>query len=418
MKATYTKAIVWTIDAECLSPLRTGGADGDAETVLHSHDGRAMIQGSSISGCLRGWLERSDYREHTDSLFGTQERSGCLRFSDALFSPNTRITVRPRLRIDGTSGTAEDGKKFDLAHVETGSHFTFTVSMLGSDPAADAEALEAALGALNSGEITLGAQKTNGFGRVRLSVGKRCFDLSKQPDRDAWLNDETEGEPITLPTMADSSKVVFTVSGTLGSLLVKSSQPKSDGDRTYTENIREAGKAVLPGSSVKGALRARAEMITEHMGFPPQFIETIFGTDADAEQKRPGEVTCFDAYPSEQGTKISRIRINKLTGGVMRGALFTEEPVSGDITLKISVENSCPQGCALVLYALRDLGLGLWNLGSGGSVGRGYLKVRELTSQTPHGQKLTLRFDEDTCTSEDPDKLAETWIRALREATI
>ena len=43
------------------------------------------------------------------------------------------------------------------------------------------------LGAFNSGEIRLGAQKSNGFGRLTLCVRKRSYDLMNEADRAAWI---------------------------------------------------------------------------------------------------------------------------------------------------------------------------------------------------------------------------------------
>ena len=39
MKATFLYAVRYWIQAECLTPLRTGGADGDVEMVLTDFDG-------------------------------------------------------------------------------------------------------------------------------------------------------------------------------------------------------------------------------------------------------------------------------------------------------------------------------------------------------------------------------------------
>lgn len=423
MRAAFTKAVRWQSEAVCVTPLRTGGAENDPETVLFSHTGRAMLQGSSIAGCLREWMRRSGYSAALiEQLFGSRERSGSLRISDGVFTQGAEMTIRPRLKLDGTTGTAEDGKKFDMAHMAAGSRFSFTVTWLGDKPGEETVAAEAALAALNAGEITLGAQHTNGFGRVTLTVMKRSFDLRDPADRNAWLEDEEGGLIYKLPESEHFRGVRFTATGMVDSLLVKSSQTVelSGAEKgSYTENLREAGKPVLPGSSVKGALRARAEMIAEYMGLPPETTKRIFGflPVAAGEQGRPGRVRFEDVTLAEPIRRITRIRINKLTGSVMRGGLFKEEPVCGEVNLRISVEEDCADGCGLILYALRDLGLGLWNLGSGSAIGRGYIRLRELRAETPEGERLAIHFSEDgSCTTEDPAGLAERWFHALKEA--
>lgn len=419
MKAAFTQAIRWQITATCRSPLRTGGADGDTESVLRDHRGRAIIQGSSIAGSLREWLSRSEYRGEVGALFGSREKSGSLRISDGVFSAEADTVIRPRLKLDGKSGTAEDGKKFDLAHVAAGSRFTFSVVWLGGGDHAGADALEAALGAIQRGEIALGAQRTNGFGLVSLEVTKRSFDLGREDDRAAWLEDAEGGEALALPEGGRGRQVIFTAVGSSDSLLVKASQPVEREKGSYTENITEAGRPVLPGSSLKGALRARAEAIAEYMGLSSDVTDAAFGYAGSGPGNggSPGRIRCEDVSLEDRGRVVTRIRIDKFTGGVMRTGLFKEKPLSGSLVLRVKVDEDCPQGCALVLYALRDLGLGLWTLGSGASVGRGRVRLRELTALTPEGARLTLRFGEDGgCLPEDPAGLAARWYGTLKEA--
>ena len=81
---------------------------------------------------------------------------------------------------------------------------------------------------------------------------------------------------------------------------------------------------------------------------------------------------------------IHRIHIDKFTGGVINGALFSEKPVAGKINIEISVssrkgQRDADRTCGLLLLALRDLAAGRFNLGSGFSVGKGFITVQSLT---------------------------------------
>ncbi len=101
----------------------------------------------------------------------------------------------------------------------------------------------------------------------------------------------------------------------------------------------------------------------------------------------------------------------------MRGGMFKEEPVCGEVSLRVSVDEGCVEGCGLILYALRDLGLGLWSLGSGSAVGRGFIRVQDIRVETPEGERMAIRFTGDgTCAAEDPAGLAGRWFGALKEA--
>ena len=111
----FTYAVKYWITGRCISPLRTSNADGETETVLRTADGQAFIQATSIAGAMKSWLKKQVEITKIDALFGRQEEEGHLIFSDAMFEKETEIQFRPRLRINGKSGTAADGGKFDVA---------------------------------------------------------------------------------------------------------------------------------------------------------------------------------------------------------------------------------------------------------------------------------------------------------------
>ncbi len=417
MAATFTYAACYEIDACCVTPLRTGGPDGDPEAILESWDGTALLQASSLAGALRGWLESSRYAALSEALFGSQKAAGHLMVSDGRFDRASERYIRPRLRINRQTGTADDGGKFDTAHVGSGGEFRFTLTWLGLGPnEKELTAVEQMLGALNAGEIRLGAQKSNGFGRVRLAVRRRNFDLTDARDRADWLAGRCSGTPVSLPEGAESRRVTFLVSGKADSLLVKSGAPlpQKDGS-SYMPNLTEGGRAVLPGSSIKGAVRSRAGVIADLLGLGSDAVDEFFGRGAEENDNgKPGRIFFEDAcLANEKKKQITRIRINRFTGGVIRGGLFTEEPLSCGVEMRVTAPNH-PEACALLLYALRDLGLGLYNLGSGGSIGRGYLTVREIKAVTPDGKQSRLLFDENRhCSAEDPDGVFRGWLREL-----
>lgn len=427
MSATFTRAVRYRVEAVCHTPLRTGGADGSVDTVLWDWTGRPFVQGTSLAGALRGWLADRD-PEGVESLFGSQQQSGSLMVSDGLFEAASEQQTRPRLRIDGATGTADGSGKFDVAHIAAGMKLTFTLTWLGSQETLEQTgAVEQMLAALHVGEIRLGAQKTNGFGRVSLTVQKRSYRMEDEGDRAAWLEDREDGTPLTLPELTLGGQVVFTLTGRADSILVKAgaremrSSPKG-GNRNVIVPLRENGRAILPGSTVKGAVRARVEAIAELLGLKKAVTEELFGRmnrrNADGENQDnglPGKVWFEDAVLSGQSQEISRIRINRFTGGVIRKGLFVEEPIRSEITLRITLPEGETRGCGLLLYALRDLGLGLYNLGSGGAVGRGYLAVNTIRAQAPDGSEACLRFDRDRrCIMEDPSGLFARWLDAVR----
>ncbi|MBR1496556.1 MAG: hypothetical protein IJ617_02895 [Oscillospiraceae bacterium] len=416
MKASFDYAVRYEIAAACRTPMRTADAQGNTEAVLRSPDGSYFIQGSSICGAFREWVRQNEPKGTDESLFGGQKKAGSLIFSDAVFSDSAELTLRPRLRIDGKTGSAFDGGKFDIAHIATGAELLFTVTWLGCQSRlSETEAAERMLAALDRGDILLGAQKTNGFGRVSLSVKKREFDLSTPAGRESWLEDQPSGAELNLAELHSPKQVAFRLRGMAGHLLVKDAAAEQTDGGSYTPNLSEAGYPVIPGSSVKGVVRARAELIAGYMGLPKDLTEGLFGRMSSNEDNgRPGRVRFEDVvFQAPRRQKISRIRINRLTGGVIRGGLFCEEPVSGEVAVNIAAPAEDRAGCMLLLYALRDLALGLYGIGSGSAVGRGILDISELQARLPDGRGLTLRFDEARrCEVSDPDGIIPEWYGA------
>ena len=417
MNATFTKAVRYQVEAVCATPLRTCGADGDTELVLRNWQGIPMIQGSSLAGAMRGWLMKTHGNALAERLFGSQEQTGRLMVSDAMFQKDAKMVTRPRLRIDSATGSAAAGGKFDVAHISTGERFDFSLTWLGEeDAASETTAVEQMLSALQRGEIRLGAQKSNGFGHVSLSVKKRAFDLREEKDREAWLEDSEDGAPVELPDLKNGREVTFTVVGHTDSVLVKGPAAEQEGDGSFVRNIQEADRPVIPGSSIKGVIRARASMIARWKGVPDSAMDDIFGRGSEEEDNGiAGKVQFEDCVMSADETrKITRIRINRFTGGVIRQGLFREEPVCSKVHLRITAPADCTMGCGLLVYALRDLGLNLANLGSGDAVGRGRISVESIQVEAPDGETVGITFDEDrNCTVTDPSGLIAGWLREL-----
>lgn len=417
MNATFTKVACYQVEAVCVTPLRTCGADGDTELVLRNWQGIPMIQGSSLAGAMRGWLEKTHGVALANQMFGSQEQAGHLVISDAMFQKNTKMETRPRLRMDAATGSAAAGGKFDIAHISTGERFHFSLTWLGDEAAiSETSAVEQMLSAMQDGEIRLGAQKSNGFGHVSLSVKKRVFDLQEEKDREAWLKDSEDGAPIELPELKGGNEVIFTLVGHTDSVLVKGAAAEQTDDGSYVRNIQEAGQPVIPGSSIKGVIRARASMIAKWKGLPGSTVDDIFGRESGEEDNGiAGRFQFEDCRMSSDKTrKISRIRINRFTGGVIRQGLFREEPVCSKVSLRITAPTDCPVGCGLLVYALRDLGLNLINLGSGDAIGRGRISTDSIRIEMPDGETASITFDEDrNCTVTDPSGLIVGWLREL-----
>lgn len=417
----YDKVVKYWISAACESPLHIGSADGSkGEILVHPADHRPFIQASSLAGVFRDYY-RNTYGEghwlHSHTFGSAQKRKpSALRLTDGSFA-KADIELRPRLKIDRDSGTCQaektagsrisSGQKFEEEYVAQGAKFSFAaylkemVSESEEEKAKLEEAFETCLSAWAAGEICLGGRKGSGSGRISLKqVSKRSFDLRKPEDREAWQKEEdalteNEAEDIkeAILEKASSSRVAYQITATCvtdGELLVKGIAGDVGGEDLNGENIKNAaGKDIIPGTSWKGVLRSRAESIAEYLDLDG-FAQEMFGCKSQKGGKgRSGQVWVEDSVVEDLVVKKTgkgnqpvrtRIAIDKFTGGVRYGAMVRDKPVSGELTLSLTIRKNpeADSQCAMLLFILRDLDAGLISVGGTGAAGRGYLRIKEI----------------------------------------
>ena len=417
MQPTFTLAVVYHVQATCCTPLHSSDSLGNVDAVLRTPQGQAYLQGSSLAGALKDYALKNLGESRTAAILGSTKGSGSLIVSDAYFSPDARQEMRPRLRINGHSASADNGGKFDIAHMASGSQFSFELTWLGTEQTeSETKDVEQLLSALNSGQIFLGGQKSNGFGRVELTAARQRYNLMDNTDRSSWLERKFDGEPVCLSEIQPENIVTFILHGQADRILVKDSAPVHDKEGSLMVNLTENGQPVLPGSSIKGAVRGQVKRIAEYLGIEDKRVNALFGRgDEGQDQGLAGCVRVEDVLLSPNYKQsISRIRINRFTGGVINTGLFREEPLCSKLTLKITAPADDLVGCGLLVYALRDLGNGMYNLGSGDAIGQGYLKGERLEISVSSGERAAICFDKDGgCSLEDADGLIQKWLQAV-----
>lgn len=416
MNASFTYAIRYLVNAECASPMRTGNAGNDIERILTTHEGFAMLQGSSIAGALKAWLGES---ETAHKLFGDKDHESAIRVSNAIFDAGSVAVSRPRVFLDPHCGTSAN--KFDITGLPAGAKCSFELLWLGNkdDSKTAAEDIEACLAAVQQGDITFGAQRSNGYGRMLLTVRKRCYDLFEKTDRDVWLEDRSDGAvPVDLQAYA-AKDIVFDVQADIASILIKSSSPERKSEKQNTQiHFTENGVPILPGSSLKGAMRAQMTKTASFLSVSQQELNELLGRTAEGEDTGiAGKVIWTDAVADEKTSRaitVTRIRINRITGGVMQRNMLTEEPISGRWSWQIRVPSDQKRGAMMILYALRDLGLGLYQLGGTQAVGRG--AVRRLNVNIRCGESsavFTANAETGSLDLRDPDNIVAVWETAM-----
>lgn len=455
---SYNKIIKYVIKAECREPLHIGSAQGGSEEVLiHPIDHIPFIQASSIAGVFRSYSEQVYGSMATADLFGgrkfientnASEQGSKIRFSDGIFEKHghdLKLELRPRVSIDPVSGTCREsivkgtnmksGHKFNMEYIGAGADFVFNIYLYDDQCK---NQIDDILAAVNQGMIQFGGQKSNGCGYIRiLKALCREFDMTKSEDRKLWYQEEelSEGkyQDITKSLMKESNmKNAFEIlleGCTEGELLVKSISALDVGkDAADSENLRNGkGDYIVPGSSLKGALRSQMEKIVSYLSESgvscENIIEDAFGRRSmEIQQGKTGNLFVYDTVvgnkeENDMAPLKRRIHIDKFTGGVMHGGLFSEKNVYGNVNLHITVRNkNFPEKtCGILMMALRDLAIGSMNLGSGYNVGKGVISVKKIVLKDCRDSEKTAVLDFENNKIVDDDKIISQCLTAVQE---
>jgi CRISPR/Cas system CSM-associated protein Csm3 (group 7 of RAMP superfamily) len=435
-------------DLELETPAHFGageaGETADMSLLRDSYDGSALLPGASIAGALRNyWRERTRgygaEAEHSE-LFGArrgrsddEEGEQSLLIVDDARAGAPQVELRDGVSIDGTTRTAERGKLFDIEVLRAGTRFELSFELLIPCDTKDegkrerlGRDLALALEGFERGEIGLGARKRRGLGRCR--VREWCvwrYDLRSAEGLLAWLVEGRPGDewaefrnkvpqaageslaekldvgPPDVPDARDRFELTacFQLDGTL---LVRSGAGESDRGPDAVHLHRTPYRAegepepeavpVLPGTSLAGALRARALRIANTLSgnelLVRRLIHGMFGAGPEdlkgngrEEAHQASRLVVHEAVLQDAPSRVqTRIRVDRFTGGAMDNYLFSEAPVFGgdknEAKLQWLLRQPKPYEIGLLLLLLKDLWTGDLTLGGESGVGRGCLRGR------------------------------------------
>lgn len=394
MSNPVIKKIVYLMEASLASPLCISSGDGELtdQDVIKDAEGRPFIPGSSLAGAMRGYLQKTAEEE---CIFGYERhktigRMSSVYVSDFTFLGRTKTKVRDSVELSDRK-TAITGAKFDMEVIDTGARGYFYLEMVirGDDHEQEMEEqIQEVLKGWKLEDIRLGTKKTRGYGKLKLtSVKKKVFDKNnilmyanvyqyeKRDtifDEDSILDKITENGRIRYITLTLPLKQCGGIS--IRQYGVKKTEPDF-------VHITAAGKPVIPGTSMAGAVRHRIKDFLEQLGAcnTEIIIDGIFGL-VKGKQARKSAVI-FDECVLEGAEKLTMVRngVSRFESGAKQGALFKEVSyVGGTTELKVKVEQ-CEEAPAIIGYlllALKDLSNGYLAVGGQTAVGRGLFESR------------------------------------------
>ena len=462
----------YKVTAELVQPLHVGSADIDRQRILvHPINGNPFVQAAGIAGVFRDAYE--SFFGNAEGLFGELEKSNekaknrptvtkednkvsdaqCYRkiiFTDGWFEKDNKfMELRPSVKLNPVSGTVLQtssikdepsvGHKFETEYLGSGAVFHFYIYIYGTSQTIekDNKDILTIFAAINKGEIQFGGKKSSGSGKVKINELKyQRYDMKTEDGRNGWINEvktepieDIEIDKIKSPEKSLTAYKIVVEGRTDGPLLVKSIAVNEVGKGApdYVNIKNSAGDYIIPGTSIKGAVKNRMQFIYDYLNttredIPSEIMETAFGKASSiGNTGTSGNIFFCDAIVKKRKNQempvIHRVHIDKFTGGVMNGALFSEKPVNGEIKLVISIstkkgQQNADRTCGLLILALRDLAIGRFNLGSGFSVGKGFIKVHKISIKPDINKKAILKFGEHP-DIDDKDHIVSKCLRSL-----
>ncbi len=432
--------IVITGNLVLLTPARLGGGDGDVVTDMpilrDAKENKPLLTGSSIAGAMRSYLrerdlgyekaEPGDGTSLAQALFGdvlenvpvSKRRSveSYLVIEDA-YAETKATEFRPGVKIDPQTriaAKAEDdsGQLYDIELLQAGASFPLRMELdLPEDEARQAQlkkGLAIALTGFELGEIGLGARKRRGFGECQvLNFQVQAYNLRDPQQLIEWIKradrPSSAGKTIAaklgvVEPLPDGRKR-FTLQGDFylqTSLLSRSGSGGADApDMVHLKSKRGGDdKPILSGTSLAGAMRARALRIAQTVlsdkSKARKLVEELFGPDkierqADRKSTEAPFASRILVHEREVKGKTdlvqTRIRIDRFTGGTFSGALFDQQPVFGGhnslVSVDVELRNPRDAHIGLLLHILKDLWTGDLPLGGEASTGRGRLAGKQ-----------------------------------------
>lgn len=303
---------------EIVTPALLGnGERGDAvDLPLHVDAwGAVVLPGDSLAGALRNYLREREcgyfnpagHDSLTELLFGQergssrQGKQSALIVEDA-FCEHPLIERRDGVRLEQNAPVAADKAKYDYELLSARSFFDLEMELAVTgdeqDRARLAQALGLCLQGLEREEIHLGAKKSRGLGRCKVTEWKVWrFDLSDPEKVRQWLACDHWKEWDVTPAAHAAGKAAAIIPRSLSgvdlaldrrrwlsidisadladAILIRSSSPslnsslKAEGwlnapDQVHLKSRRGADAgwtSVLPGTSLAGAWRTRCRAI-------------------------------------------------------------------------------------------------------------------------------------------------------------
>ena len=331
-------------------------------------------------------------------------------------SGESPLPRRHGVGIDRTTGAASDGALYEHEFLPRGTKFDIRITAEGRDdetmgrdqsegipgPASSESVkklLEVIVDVLTSGAVCLGGRTGSGQGTIQV-IEPKLRRTGKTTDTgaltapadvlDALIGEDEEGTPIPLElggwSLEEPARIrinwwsptgIFVAEDEKLTKQRKAQKEAENREKGINEEVHEVvyplrdpsvawdeAQLLIPGTSIRGALRSRASRIArtvlaakdklptftshdlhEQIAAEPNLVRYMFGST-----EYRGALTVHDCLSTDRGKliEVTHNAIDRWTGGVIDGGLFTEavylgthwEPITIDIDLRQLLNNT------------------------------------------------------------------------------
>lgn len=394
---------------ELESPLIIGsGRDYFADIeVIKDKKGNPFIPATSLTGVMRHYFEENILDKNDpdfEYFWGTPKKTSKTRVDEEYFQSSfichdlhtdeAKIRIRDGVKIDPKTQTALDKAKYDFEIIEKGAKFDLfweiTLRRSNSKNTYD-RILASIIEAFEKGAIPIGAKTNSGFGKCKLTnLQIFDFDFSNPNDVLKWLKQDFKDgkskfdvEPFKFQSNVFTIDAKFAVKN---SIIIRAYSEKMN--MPDATSLSSSGKFVLPGTSLKGAIRHRSLKILKtlcpvdflKLEVPEKKIKELFGTAGKYEVPIKGRVRVEEKEINYIEPFLqNRIKIDRFTGGTIKTALFDSMPLwpkkndSESVKISIKIIDYKPWEAGLLMQVLKDLWCGDLAIGGEKNIGRGVL---------------------------------------------
>ena len=443
--------IILKANLELISPLMIGSGESEISDrdILLNKEGKPFIPASSFMGKLYNELssdkkkkyfgqkkagENDKNEEENKAESSKFEHQSYIICDDLHLSDDSakNTAIRDGIRINPETGLVEKETKFDYQVLEPGNHFALemSINVEPDDNYNDCkELMKNIVNVLSNRQFALGGKTSSGFGNLQAqNIKVMEYDFADKKQAAAYLlKKETENlfsEYIEENPMLNDEFRINASFQIVNSFLIRSySKTPYGSDATQ---IKCGDKFVLPGTSLRGALRARAQKILNLLWENKKdevdmFIAALFGTtslEKKNEYSVPSSLYVSETVIDNVECQLqNRIQIDRFTGGTIESALFDSMPVfpvpndeAQLVNLTLTIHKPLPSQKGLLLLLLKDLYTSELPIGGEKNVGRGLLKGTKAT--VTNGDK-SIHFSDFEDIDEATQKLFNQYIEAL-----